>query len=603
MLKTIKIPDLLLVRFLRLTAAVTGIFSLVICILIIATYIQLKRTDPLNTPALAHLHEQLARDPGNTGLQQEIRQIDLLVRKAFFTSQWQIRTGGYLLAAGILLMIICMKALELITPKIPSLPGSEPTDYIEQRNTRKRWVVIAGIVLVSFTLVLAWLTHRMLNTASPEAALLEKAAAGADSIRQVRDNQNAPGSVLSDSSVLAKNEAPGNANPAGTFPTEQEILSNFTSFRGPGGNGVAFQKNIPVSWDGSSGKNIRWKTEIPLPGFNSPIIWKDKIFVSGAKENQRVVYCINASDGKITWTADLSRIPGSPGPAPKVNAETGQAAPTLTTDGFRIYAIFANGDLAALDMAGKITWSKSLGLPKNHYGYSSSLNMYQDLLIVQYDQAGSGKVMAFKGVSGKKAWETSRDVKISWASPVIVNTGSRSELLLASEPYVASYDPATGKELWKVDCISGEVGPSLAFGNGMVFSINEYSKLAAIKLGQSPSVAWEDNEYLSDVPSPVAIRDMVFVVTSYGVVVCYDAATGKKNWVKELDRSVYSSPMIADGKLFVMDKQGLMHIFRADKTMSIIGESPLGEGSVCTPAFADGRIFIRGNKNLFCIGK
>ena len=211
--------------------------------------------------------------------------------------------------------------------------------------------------------------------------------------------------------------------------------------------------------------------------------------------------------------------------------------------------------------------------------------------------------MAFNGKTGEKVWETSRDVKVSWASPVLVNTGNRMELLLAAEPNVVSYDPATGKELWKLDCISGEVGPSVAYANGMVFSINEYSKLAALRLGKNPSLAWEDNEYLSDVPSPVAINDIVIVVTSYGVIVCYDAATGKKHWVKELEKSVYSSPMIADGKIYVLDKLGIMHIFRAEKTMELLGESVLGEGSACTPAFGNGRIYIRGNKHLFCIGK
>ena len=306
---------------------------------------------------------------------------------------------------------------------------------------------------------------------------------------------------------------------------------------------------------------------------------------------------------KVIWTADVSKIPGGSAQTPKVTAETGLAAPTLTTDGRRIYAIFANGDLSALDFEGKIVWKKSLGLPKNHYGHSSSLIMYQDLLIIQFDQTGSGKVMALAGKTGDKVWETSRNVKVSWASPVLVNTGSRYELLLAAEPDIISYDPATGKELWKLDCISGEVGPSVAYAGGMVFSINEYSKLAAIRLGATPSLAWEDNEYLSDVPSPAAVNDLLVIVTSYGTVVCYDAATGKKQWIKELEKSVYSSPMITDGKIFILDKQGTMHIFKADKTLSLLGESSLGEGSVCTPAFGEGRIYLRGNKHLYCIGR
>ena len=594
------IPDMILTKFLRLMAFISGVFSILLCILIIINFVQLKRTDPLNTPALTYLQEQLSKDPGNTALQQEIRQVDLLARKAFFTSQWQIRTGAYLLAISLILLVICLKSLEMTTPKIPSMIGTGHTDSLERRKTERRWVVIAGMVLVVISLTLAWFTHRMLTGSS--SAITSLVNQGSEKDTSAKSNGTTPTvtSSSADSTGLTKETS---STESEAPPAQNEIRANFPGFRGPGGNGVAFQKNIPVSWDGASGKNIKWKTEIPLPGYNSPIVWKDKIFLSGAKENQRAAYCFDANSGKLLWTTDLSKIQGSPAQTPKVTAETGLAAPTMTTDGHRVYVIFANGDLAALDFEGKTIWTKNLGLPKNHYGHSSSLIMYRDLLIIQYDQNGSANVMALAGKTGDKVWGTSRNVKISWASPVVVNTGNRTELILVAEPDVISYDPATGKELWKLDCISGEVGPSVAYANGMVFSINEYSKLAAIKLGPSATLAWENNDYLSDVPSPVAFNDFVIVVTSYGAVVCYDAASGKQQWLKELEKSVYSSPMIADGKIFIMDKQGTMHILKADKTLAVVGESALGEGSVCTPAFGDGRIYIRGNKHLFCIGK
>ena len=594
------IPDIILTKFLRLMAFISGVFSILLCILIIINFVQLKRTDPLNTPALTYLQEQLSKDPGNTALQQEIRQVDLLARKAFFTSQWQIRTGAYLLAISLILLVICLKSLEMTTPKIPSMIGTGHTDSLERRKTERRWVVIAGMVLVVISLTLAWFTHRMLTGSS--SAITSLVNQGSEKDTSAKSNGTTPTvtSSSADSTGLTKETS---STESEAPPAQNEIRANFPGFRGPGGNGVAFQKNIPVSWDGASGKNIKWKTEIPLPGYNSPIVWKDKIFLSGAKENQRAAYCFDANSGKLLWTTDLSKIQGSPAQMPKVTAETGLAAPTMTTDGHRVYVIFANGDLAALDFEGKTIWTKNLGLPKNHYGHSSSLIMYRDMLIIQYDQNGSANVMALAGKTGDKVWGTSRNVKISWASPVVVNTGNMTELILVAEPDVISYDPATGKELWKLDCISGEVGPSVAYANGMVFSINEYSKLAAIKLGPSATLAWENNDYLSDVPSPVAFNDFVIVVTSYGAVVCYDAASGKQQWLKELEKSVYSSPMIADGKIFIMDKQGTMHILKADKTLAVVGESALGEGSVCTPAFGDGRIYIRGNKHLFCIGK
>jgi len=305
----------------------------------------------------------------------------------------------------------------------------------------------------------------------------------------------------------------------------------------------------------------------------------------------------------MIWKTVVENIRGTPGLVPKVSRETGQAAPTMTTDGRRVYAIFANGDLIALDTDGKEVWAKNLGAPVNHYGHSSSLTMYHDLLIVQYDQRGAASVMAFSGGTGEILWKSARNVQVSWASPVLINTGKRTELILAADPAVISYDPATGKQLWQNECISGEVGPSVAYAGGIVFAVNEYARLAAIQIGATPVLLWEDNEYLSDVPSPVATDDFLFLTTSYGTVVCYDARTGTKYWVREFGNIMYSSPMIAEGKVYQMDKNGIMHIFRADKVFTLIGESQLGEGSFCTPAFADGRIYIRGDKNLYCIGK
>jgi outer membrane protein assembly factor BamB len=145
------------------------------------------------------------------------------------------------------------------------------------------------------------------------------------------------------------------------------------------------------------------------------------------------------------------------------------------------------------------------------------------------------------------------------------------------------------------------VGPSVAFAGGMVFAVNEYSKLAAIRPGEPRQVAWESTDYLSDIPSPVANEKYLFLPTSYGTFVCYEANTGRQLWVKELERPTYASPMLADGNIYQLDKSGIMHIFTADSLGTPVAESPLGEGSVCTPAFSARRIYIRGEKHLFCI--
>lgn len=591
-------------KFLRTTAMVSGGFAILLSLLLLVNYLQVKRTDPLNAPALKVLTERLQSAPEDIELQQQIRELDLVARKAFFTNQWQLKAGGYLLFFSILVVIICLKTLDLLRPINPENPGKIEDRFWDERFLRQRWVAISGLLLVTISLLAAYLTHNELGPNLEQASIREKVAK--------RGFQTQNGDQQSGNQTIESMQADTSVGPSDTlesknldsmegYPTIQEIRNNFTCFRGFGGNGIDSHNNIPTSWDGKSGKNIRWKTEIPLPGYNSPIIWEGHVFLSGASETKREVYCFDAATGKLEWKAGADNIPGTPAQTPKVNSETGHAAPTMTTDGRRVYAIFSNGDILALDFSGKRVWAKNLGLPVNHYGHSSSLIMHHDLVIVQYDQRNGQHVMALAGKTGEVVWKTARNVKISWASPILVNTGKQMELILVAEPSMVSYNPATGKELWRIDCIGGEVGPSAAYANGIAFSVNDYSKLAAIEVGETPKQLWENDEYLSDIPSPVATDKYLFLVTSYGMAACYDVRNGTKYWEHDFGTPTYASPMIAEGKLYQLDKNGVMHILAVDKEYRQIAAPQLGEGSVCTPAFSDGRIYIRGNKHLFCV--
>ena len=585
------------IRLLENISLGSAVFAVVLCVLIIVNFIQIKRADPLNTPAMTALIEKLQSDPGNEQLSQEIQTLDLLARKAFFTAQWQVRTGGYLLFISILLLVSCFKAIELISVKLPKEPAGKPPMFWETRILKRQWLVYSGASLLALTLLLAWLTHKDLGKDLGSGKIQD---AGYRMRDDVSPTPNPQSPTPNSQPQIPTSQIPNSQPP---IPAWQEVQANFPCFRGPGGIGITACTGIPTSWDGKSGKNIKWKTAIPLPGYNSPVIWGDKIFLSGASETKRDVYCLDAVSGKILWNSPVEKIPGSPSQAPGVSKETGQAAPSLTTDGQRVYAIFANGDLIALDLDGNPVWSKNLGVPANHYGHSSSLMMYRDILIIQYDQRGAPAVIGLSGKTGEQVWKTARNVKISWASPSLINTGNRMELILAAEPSVASYDPLTGKELWSIDCISGEVGPSLAYAAGIVFSVNEYSTLSAVRIADPPKVLWENNEYLSDVPSPVATDKYLFLVTSYGTAVCYDAVAGTKYWEHDFGNPVYSSPMLAEGKIYIMDKKGMMNIIKADKEFSLLSQCPLGEGSFCTPAFTNGHIFLRGDRNLYCVEK
>jgi outer membrane protein assembly factor BamB len=356
-----------------------------------------------------------------------------------------------------------------------------------------------------------------------------------------------------------------------------------------------------VAWDGAAGSNIVWKTEIPKHGYNSPVLWEDKIFLSGGDDSIRVVYCFSAKTGELLWQQEVKDIPGSPATPPRVTEDTGLSAPTVTTDGTRVYAIFATGDVIAFTMTGQKVWARNLGVPDNHYGHSSSLIIWNNHLLVQYDSNKGGRLLSLDTATGETLWETRRQVGISWASPILAEIEGNTQVILSAEPLVAGYDPETGEELWTVDCMMGEVGPSPAYGGGLVYAANEYARLVAIKPGADDPVVWENDEYLPEIASPVVSGGLLFIATSYGVLVCYDAGTGEKYWEEEAPQGFSASPMVADGKLYAMDSGGNMHIYSLSKEVKKLGTPALGERAYASPAFSEGTIYLRGEKYLYCI--
>jgi len=148
----------------------------------------------------------------------------------------------------------------------------------------------------------------------------------------------------------------------------------------------------------------------------------------------------------------------------------------------------------------------------------------------------------------------------------------------------------------------GEVGPSVAYNDGIVVAANEYAKMVAIDI-KTHQVIWENDEYLPEASSPVAYNGLLFIATSYGVIVCYDLKTGENYWEDDTGAAIYSSPTIADGKMFLMDNEGIMRVYGVAKEKKLLGENELGETAGTTPAYEDGHIYIRGVSNLYCIGK
>jgi len=597
-------------------AIVSGIFCVVVALLLLLNFIQMSRNKPLESKALSSLVKRLSQEPNSDELKQEIRNFDLLARKAYFNSQWQVKTGGYLLLFGAIVFALALRVFIGLKSKFEAPEIRDENDLISRVMTQ-RWVIISGSVLIILGIVASFASVDHLKKYDVNEAVAEvKTADSQDKVEVIKVGE-LPQVTRTASADSAKNNLVANnaiADTASvkttqvaavakiTFPTSNAIKANASSFRGPFGNGVFFHKNTPVEWDAASGKNVIWKTAVPKKGFNSPVIWGNKLFLSGADKQSREVYCFDRNSGKILWNQPADNIQGSPATAPKVTEDTGFAASSLTTDGNKVYAIFASGDIICFDMDGNRIWARNLGLPDNHYGHASSLVMWKDKIFVQYDTNKSRKLLALNALTGETLWDTARKGKISWASPILAEINGKYQVILSTEPMVAGYDTESGKELWSVDCMMGEVGPSPAFGSGLVFAANEYAKLVAIDPVKKAKV-WESDEYMPEVASPVTANGLLFIATSYGVLACYDAKTGEKYWVKEDGPGYYSSPVICDNKLYTFDTAGKMRVFEVAKAEKILGEGNAGDKVTTTPAFADGRMYLRTAGFIYCVGK
>jgi hypothetical protein len=221
------------------------------------------------------------------------------------------------------------------------------------------------VVVLALAFGASFLTVNHLNSYQVETETAQAETTPQDQGIQVIEVGEVPQEAASDTlpvengSVQEQQISPAESQPVADPTTAETVPSGFTladlqknhnSFRGPLAQGVSYHKNIPTQWDGVAGTNVLWKSPIPKRGYNSPVIWGDKLFIAGADNQSREVYCYNRADGKLLWTGKADNIPGSPAVPPKVTEDTGLSAPTLTTDGKRVFAIFATGDLIAFDM-------------------------------------------------------------------------------------------------------------------------------------------------------------------------------------------------------------------------------------------------------------
>jgi outer membrane protein assembly factor BamB len=565
------------------TAIIGGVFSVIIFALLAANYFQRQIVNAEREKQLEALKVEIRSQPDSQQLISQIRQLDLQIRRCRIHGLDFSRKGSYLLFGSVAVLLIGVRWAGSIKKKLPAPAakggfGDELDKQIRQ-GTLARWAITVGLVVL--------LSGALFLTLRPTIDFGKKDTA------------------------------------SDFYPPTEEISKNWPRFRGPGGLGISAYTNVPDNWNGRTGEGIIWKSKVALAGYNSPVVWDDRVFLSGADANNCEVYCFDAISGKLLWTGSVQGSDKKAVELPESGA--GFASPTIVTDGRQVCAIFATGDVGCFDLQGKNLWTRNLGTPDSAYGYASSLEMYRNLLLIQYDQGSAednkSKLMALNVFSGQTIWETKRPVPNSWTSPIVIRVGGRDQIITCGNPWVIAYDPANGTEQWRAKCLGGEIAPSPIYAGGLVLAIEPYTKLVAIRPdGQGDvtktHIAWSIKDGTPDICCPVSsgqsfdklrmvskVEPLVFLLASEGMLFCYKITDGTKLWEKDLKENFRASPSIVGDRLYLLSEKGIMLIIEAGAEYKELARCELGEDCYASPAFADGRIYIRGLENLYCIGK
>jgi outer membrane protein assembly factor BamB len=426
------------------------------------------------------------------------------------------------------------------------------------------------------------------------------------------------------------------------------MAANWPQWRGPSGLGVSAESGLPVTW--SARENTAWSVALRGLGSSSPIVWGDQIFVTsqvgrlplaggshpmlarddaalvsrekpigGRREESStkadpiffVVESFNRSDGRRTWEYRFD----ARGPFPNLHEKHNLATPTPVTDGEHLFAWFGTGQIVALDMRGRVVWSKHLGEEYSpfdiNWGHGSSPVLYRDLLILLCDHESASYLIAFDARTGKLRWKADRGKgRASYSTPLLVPGPKRDELVVNSTERIDGYDPATGELLWYADAPRQSPIPSAVFHDGLIYMTRGYrnSPYLALRPGgrgdvTGSHIAWRAPGGGSYAASLVLYEGLLYLTNDVGVLTCADAKTGERVWQTRLDGVFFASPVAADGKIYFASQTGETLVVKAGRAPAILARNDLGERLVASPAISDGQIFLRSDGRLFAIGK
>ena len=450
----------------RNVAIVTAIFMLVLTVMLGVSYYQMQQVSPLESEVVQTLKElnetgslSMGEDGGaGQALQQQVRELDLLSRKAYFVKEGQLKLGLIILLAMAGVLVVSLNCYYRGTKSLPD-KQLDPIDEWMNKSRSRRYITWASAGAAAVVLAMVGLQHAGLMGKTSGAGT-EASAAPQQTGQDTKDGDSllaAVGtlgtntdSLLAQADTLSTDAAAllAAADSAATIETADSLpIPKITSnaFRGNNSSGISSARGIATSWNLNSKKNILWQSAIPKHGYNSPVINGLNVFITGADEQARELYCFDVYTGELKWKVVADNISGSPSAMPKVNADTGLAASTVATNGRQVCAIFATGDVVCADMEGKRLWAKNIGLPDNHYGYASSLLMFGNELIIQYQNNTGARIMALSTANGNQIWSKAGNDKIAWSSPIIAKLGGKSALVVMGNPAIAAYNPNNGE--------------------------------------------------------------------------------------------------------------------------------------------------------------
>jgi outer membrane protein assembly factor BamB len=549
-----------------------GAVALLLCVLILINNSRLRSADPMNNKLLDSMKAELTPATDDPALIEQIRELDRLSRRAYFTAEDFNHKGIIFMVLCLVVMVGSLKYAGSLAKEDPYPDPSTPKrDLVKEANFARSTFVYGALVLLGFMLVTALLWESPLDEEA-QAAELEGGAAEPE-----------PAAPLP---LLAQ-------------PEPAQLLRNWPSFLGAGGSRVE-GASPPLDWAAEGA--IAWKSEVPLPGFSSPILWEGQLFLSGGSEELREVYCFDVQSGALSWRFVASELPDAAKAAPKVTSDTGYAAATMATEGNYVFAIFATGALVALDFEGQLVWSRQLGVPDNPYGHASSLVIDGELLYVQYDQRADARILALDLRDGSTRWKVEREFGASWSTPCLFEHDGQLQLAIAAESALVSYDASSGAELWRVECLRGaEVASTPVYSDGMLYAAADYASVLAVDLA-TKAIAWEYEDLVPGVSTPLLVGDYLVAGLSEGGIICLDAKSGAEVWFEITDEGFYSSPVLVGENVFLLDRMGGMHIFQVGPEFSSVASTALEEEAISTPGFQGGALFIRGPQHLYRIG-